>query len=48
LIEENGRFGALLLEAMQEYNHYACIGVLGEILPDERNFVSVTTAEADQ
>ena len=26
--------------AMQDYNHYAAIGVLGEILPDERNYVS--------
>src|SRR6185295_4898398 len=39
LIEETGAFGEELLEAMQRYNHYAAIGVLGEILPDERNHV---------
>ncbi|MDQ3900110.1 MAG: GMC family oxidoreductase, partial [Actinomycetota bacterium] len=48
LIDEDGRFGEDLLEAMQEYNHYACIGVLGEILPDQRNFVSIHSTEKDQ
>jgi choline dehydrogenase-like flavoprotein len=33
---------------MQEYNHYAAIGVLGEILPDARNSVSLHPSEQDQ
>lgn len=41
LADEDGRFGELLVQAMQVYNHYACIGVLGEILPDARNDVSI-------
>jgi choline dehydrogenase-like flavoprotein len=40
--EAEEAFGWRLRELMAEYNHYACIGVLGEILPDERNYVSVT------
>ncbi len=47
LVDEDGRFGELLVQAMQEYNHYACIGVLGEILPDERNYVSIHPAAKD-
>jgi choline dehydrogenase-like flavoprotein len=34
-------FGWRLREAMAEYNHYACFGVLGELLPDERNYVTL-------
>jgi choline dehydrogenase-like flavoprotein len=48
LIEEDGEFGEGLLERMQDYNHYAAIGVLGEILPDERNFVSLHPSEKDR
>jgi choline dehydrogenase-like flavoprotein len=48
LIEEDGEYGERLLERMQDYNHYAAIGVLGEILPDERNFVSLHPTERDQ
>jgi choline dehydrogenase-like flavoprotein len=48
LVDEDGRFGNELLDAMEDYNHYACIGVLGEILPDERNFVSIDPVEKDQ
>ena len=48
LIEEDGDYGERVLERMQDYNHYAAIGVLGEILPDERNFVSVHPTEKDQ
>ena len=48
LIEEDGEHGQRLLERMQDYNHYAAIGVLGEILPDERNFVSLHPDEKDQ
>jgi choline dehydrogenase-like flavoprotein len=33
---------------MEAYNHYACVGVLGEILPDERNSVSIHPTEKDQ
>jgi len=46
--DEDGGYGDELIQAMQEYNHYACVGVLGEILPDERNSVSVHPTEKDQ
>ena len=48
LISESGAYGEELLRGMQEYNHYACLGVLGEILPDARNFVSLHATEKDQ
>jgi len=48
LIEEDGEYGERLLERMQDYNHYAAIGVLGEILPDERNAISLHPTEKDQ
>ena len=48
MLSEDGTFGEELMEAMQDYNHYAAIGVLGEILPDERNFVSIHPTEKDQ
>lgn len=48
LIEEDGMFGEGLLAAMQDYNHYAAIGVLGEILPDERNTVTIHPTDKDQ
>jgi choline dehydrogenase-like flavoprotein len=48
IAQERGCFGEELLAAMQEYNHYAAIGVLGEILPDERNQVTLHPTEKDQ
>lgn len=45
--EENPTFGWELRHLMEEYNHYAAIGVLGELLPDERNYVSLAD-EVDQ
>jgi len=48
LIEEDGEYGERLLERMQDYNHYAAIGVLGEILPDERNAISLHPTDKDQ
>ena len=48
IAEEEGLYGEELLSRMQDYNHYAAIGVLGEILPDERNFVSLHSTEKDQ
>jgi len=48
LTDEDGRFGESLLAAMQDYNHYAAIGVLGEILPDARNYVSIHPTAKDQ
>ena len=48
ITDEGGLFGDELLRAMQDYNHYACVGVLGEILPDERNFVSLHPTVKDQ
>ncbi len=48
IAEEDGSYGEHLVERMQDYNHYACIGVLGEILPDERNRVTIHPTERDQ
>lgn len=48
IAEERGAFGEELLGAMQRYNHYAAIGVLGEILPDERNRVEIHPTAKDQ
>ncbi|MGH2461806.1 MAG: GMC family oxidoreductase, partial [Chloroflexota bacterium] len=42
--EETGAFGWDLRHLMEEYNHYAAIGVLGEILPDDRNEVTIASA----
>lgn len=42
--EESPTFGWELRHSMEEYNHYGAIGVLGEILPDERNYVSIADA----
>ena len=47
ITEEQAVFGSKLRQLMEEYNHYAAIGVLGEILPDERNYVSIAD-ETDQ
>lgn len=47
LAEALEAFGWRLRELMAEYNHYACLGVLGEILPDERNYVTIAN-EKDQ
>jgi choline dehydrogenase-like flavoprotein len=44
----DGCFGEELVAAMQDYNHYAAIGVLGEILPDVRNYVSIHPTAKDQ
>ncbi len=48
LADEAGLFGEELVGAMQDYNHYACIGVLGEILPDKRNSVTLHPTAKDQ
>ena len=48
LADETGVFGEELVTRMQDYNHYACIGVLGEILPDARNYVSIHPTDRDQ
>lgn len=48
ILSDDGSFGADLVRSMQDYNHYATIGVLGEILPDERNYVSIHPVEKDQ
>ena len=48
LADEDGLFGEELVRAMQDYNHYAAIGVLGEILPDARNCVTIHPTEKDQ
>jgi choline dehydrogenase-like flavoprotein len=48
LTDEDGKFGEELLAAMQDYNHYAGIGVLGEILPDVHNYVDLHPTARDQ
>jgi choline dehydrogenase-like flavoprotein len=48
IAEEAGCFGDELVARMQDYNHYAAIGVLGEILPDERNRVTLHPTERDR
>ena len=48
LIEQDGACGETLIRRMQDYNHYAAIGVLGEILPDQRNFVSLHPSIKDR
>lgn len=48
LAEEGGLFGEDLIRAMQDYNHYAAIGVLGEILPAMDNRVSLDPTARDQ
>lgn len=48
IADEDGAFGEELLRDMRDYNHYAAIGVLGEILPDERNAVTLHPTERDQ
>jgi choline dehydrogenase-like flavoprotein len=48
LIEEEGEYGERLLRRMQDYNHYAAFGVLGEILPDARNSVTLHPTERDR
>ncbi|HPL28436.1 MAG TPA: GMC family oxidoreductase, partial [Anaerolineae bacterium] len=41
LAEARGLYGMELRRAMADYNHYACFGILGELLPDERNYVAL-------
>jgi len=48
LAEEGGLFGEDLIRAMQDYNHYAAIGVLGEILPARDNQVALDPTARDQ
>jgi choline dehydrogenase-like flavoprotein len=48
IVGDDGCFGEELLTRMQDYNHYAAIGVLGEILPDERNRVTIHPTETDE
>jgi choline dehydrogenase-like flavoprotein len=48
IADETGCFGEPLVAAMRDYNHYAAIGALGEILPDARNEVSLHPTEKDQ
>lgn len=40
-VSEQGLWGAQLRDIMRDYNHYAGIGVLAELLPDERNRVTL-------
>jgi choline dehydrogenase-like flavoprotein len=47
VLSADGTFGADLLAGMRDYNHYAAVGVLGEILPDARNYVSIHPTERD-
>lgn len=44
-ISEEGLWGEKLRETMRDYNHYAGIGLLGEMLPDECNRVELARGE---
>ena len=46
--DEDGVFGEDLIRTMQDYIHYAAIGVLGEVLPDPRNRVTLDPEATDQ
>jgi choline dehydrogenase-like flavoprotein len=48
LLISEGYSGEGLLRQMQEYNHYACLGVLGEILPNEENMVTLHPTDKDE
>jgi choline dehydrogenase-like flavoprotein len=48
IADVDGAYGEDLLRQMRDYNHYAAIGVLGEILPNERNRVTLHPTERDQ
>ncbi len=41
-------FGDRLVRAMQDYNHYAALGVLGEILPHRDNAVTIHPEAEDE
>jgi choline dehydrogenase-like flavoprotein len=45
LSDEEVVFGWALRHRMEEYNNYAAIGLLGEILPDERNYVGLSNVK---
>lgn len=45
---ETGMFGEDLVRAMQDYDHYAAVGVLGEILPQATNTVTLHPTEKDR
>jgi hypothetical protein len=47
-LQDDGLYGETLLEHMQHFNHYAAMEVLGQILPDERDFDSLRPTETDQ
>ena len=46
--DEDGAFGEEMLRRMQDYNHYAAIGVLGEILPHADNRVTIHPTLKDE
>lgn len=48
IADVDGSYGEDLLRQMRDYNHYAAIGVLGEILPNEQNRVTLHSTERDQ
>lgn len=48
LLISEGYYGEELLRQMQDYNHYACLGVLGEILPNEQNTVTLHPTDKDK
>jgi choline dehydrogenase-like flavoprotein len=46
--DEDGAFGEEMLRRMQDYNHYAAVGVLGEILPHADNRVTIHPTLKDE
>ena len=43
-----GLWGAQLRRAMLDYNYYSGVGIVGEILPQQRNTVQLHATERDQ
>ncbi|MDQ6815781.1 MAG: GMC family oxidoreductase, partial [Actinomycetota bacterium] len=44
----DGHWGRAMREYMRDYNHWACIGVLNELLPLPENRVTIASGETDQ
>lgn len=48
LATSRGLWGAELREKMLDYNYYSGVGIVGEVLPQEKNSVKLHTSEKDQ
>jgi len=48
LATSRGLWGAELREKMLDYNYFSGVGIVGEVLPQEKNSVKLHTSEKDQ